>query len=77
MCIRDRDWSGSMSEQLHSTYKQLLNLTAFCKKVQIPFEVYAFTNEWRVVDMIKNNDPNSKAYPFRIYKVQSNEATCC
>ena len=25
----------------------------------------------------KNNDPNSKAYPFRIYKVQSNEATCC
>jgi len=58
------DWSGSMSEQLHSTYKQLLNLTAFCKKVQIPFEVYAFTNEWRVVDMIKNNDPNSRQYYY-------------
>ena len=27
--------------------------------------------------LLKNNDPNFKAYPFRIYKVQSNEATCC
>ena len=25
---------------------KFLNLTAFCKKVQIPFEVYAFTNDW-------------------------------
>ena len=50
------DWSGSMSHCLHSTVKQLLNLTAFCKKVQIPFEVYAFTNEWRIVDRIKNAD---------------------
>ena len=40
------DWSGSMSNEIVSTVKQVLNLTAFCKKVQIPFEVYAFTNEW-------------------------------
>jgi len=40
------DWSGSMQHELLPTVKQLLNLTAFCKKVQIPFEVYAFTNEW-------------------------------
>ena len=26
--------------------KQLLNLVQFCKKTGIPFEVYAFTNEW-------------------------------
>ncbi len=57
------DWSGSMAEQLHSTYKQVLNLTAFCKKVQIPFEVYAFTNEWRVVELIKKNDPDA-AYRY-------------
>ena len=49
------DWSGSMSHCLHSTVKQLFNLTSFCKKVQIPFEVYAFTNEWRIVDRIKNH----------------------
>lgn len=40
------DWSGSMSDHLLNTVKQLLNLVWFCKKVQIPFEVYAFTYEW-------------------------------
>jgi len=46
------DWSGSMSSVLLDTVKQLLNLCWFCKKVQIPFEVYAFTYEWsnRFVD---------------------------
>ena len=29
------------------TIKQLYNLIWFCKKVSIPFEVYAFTNEWK------------------------------
>jgi hypothetical protein len=41
------DWSGSMSEVMLDTCKQLFNLVWFCKKVSIPFEVYAFTNEWR------------------------------
>jgi len=41
------DWSGSMSYVLADTCKQLFNLIWFCKKVAIPFEVYAFTNEWR------------------------------
>ena len=41
------DWSGSMSQVLADTCKQLFNLVWFCKKVSIPFEVYAFTNEWR------------------------------
>jgi len=40
------DWSGSMSDYILDTIKQLLNLVWFCKKVQIPFEVYAFTYEW-------------------------------
>lgn len=47
------DWSGSMSRELFATVKQLLNLTAFCKKVQIPFEVYAFTNDYGCVRRIK------------------------
>ena len=41
------DWSGSMNIVLQDTLKQLYNLIWFCKKVQIPFEVYAFTNEFR------------------------------
>jgi hypothetical protein len=40
------DWSGSMSGVMQDTIKQLYNLIWFCKKVSIPFEVYAFTNEW-------------------------------
>jgi len=38
------DWSGSMNDKLQATIHQLMNLTLFCKKVQIPFEVYAFSN---------------------------------
>jgi hypothetical protein len=41
------DWSGSMASVIQDTCKQLFNLVWFCKKVAIPFEVYAFTNEWR------------------------------
>ncbi|MGA1433790.1 MAG: hypothetical protein ACO32T_08465, partial [Candidatus Nanopelagicaceae bacterium] len=47
------DWSGSMQREIFATVKQLLNLTAFCKKVQIPFEVYAFTNDYFPVRRIQ------------------------
>jgi len=40
------DWSGSMCDVLLSTIKQLYNLIWFCRKVGIPYDVYAFTNEW-------------------------------
>jgi len=40
------DWSGSMSRVIQDTLKQLYNLIWFCRKVNIPFEVYAFTYEW-------------------------------
>lgn len=36
------DWSGSMSQCLMDTLKQTYNLIWFCKKVNIPFRVYAF-----------------------------------
>lgn len=40
------DWSGSMCYILEDTIKQLISIVMFCDKVNIPFEVYAFTNEW-------------------------------
>ena len=40
------DWSGSMCYVLEDTIKQLLSIVMFCDKVNIPFDVYAFTNEW-------------------------------
>ena len=39
------DWSGSMSGHLENTMKQLITMVMFCKKVNIPFDVYAFTSE--------------------------------
>ena len=39
------DWSGSMADYLLDTYKQLCSLIWFCRKVSIPFEVYAFTTD--------------------------------
>ena len=38
------DWSGSMSSILKDTVKQLIVLVEFCKKVGIPYEVYAFSS---------------------------------
>ena len=38
------DWSGSMASILRDTVEQLLILTEFCQKVNIPFEVYAFSS---------------------------------
>ena len=36
------DWSGSMGQVLMDTLKQTYNLVWFCRKVGIPFRVYAF-----------------------------------
>lgn len=38
------DWSGSMQQYIHQTIKQVINIVLFCKKCNIPFEVYAFTS---------------------------------
>ncbi len=38
------DWSGSMSSNITETMEQLIQLAMFCKKVNIPFEVYAFSS---------------------------------
>src|SRR6056300_1514792 len=41
------DWSGSMQKHILPTVEQLLNLSLFCKKINIPFSVYAFMNNCR------------------------------
>jgi hypothetical protein len=49
------DWSGSMGDVMLDTVKQLFNLVWFCKKVSIPFEVYAFTSDYPLVKYDENN----------------------
>ena len=50
------DWSGSMSNTLLDTVKQLYNLIIFCNKVNIPFDVYAFTNNYIDENCSRYND---------------------
>jgi len=38
------DWSGSMHNDMGNTLDQMMNLVMFCKQVQIPYRVYAFTD---------------------------------
>ena len=40
------DWSGSMATRLSDCIKQVIELSFFCKKVNIPFEVYSFTDRY-------------------------------
>ena len=50
------DWSGSMSDVLFNTVKQLINLVEFCRKVNIPYEVYFFTSERDYEGRVNGND---------------------
>lgn len=38
------DYSGSMHSVMPQVIKQILTLAMFCKKINIPFDVYGFTN---------------------------------
>ncbi len=59
------DWSGSMQDKMTPTIHQLMNLTMFCQKVNIPFEVYAFSNDSynRWDREAKYTTPKGKSHP--------------
>jgi hypothetical protein len=58
------DWSGSMGSVMLDTVKQLFNLVWFCKKVSIPFEVYAFTNDYPLVKYKQNGKANIRPLSY-------------
>lgn len=41
------DWSGSMQNNMADTIKQVINLAMFCQRIQIPYQVFAFTTGYR------------------------------
>lgn len=53
------DWSGSMTSNIRETLKQLISLTMFCKRVQIPFEVYMFR------DLCRADNYNKAAFEHK------------
>ena len=58
------DWSGSMHTVLKDTVKQLYNLIWFCRKVNIPFEVYAFTQEYPLVRYDEERGEMARITPY-------------
>ena len=57
------DWSGSMSRNMKGTIEQMMVLVMFCKRVNIPFEVYAFSDSYtRYDDESKKDWVDSNGY---------------
>ena len=52
------DFSGSMTENMLGTIEQLLCLTLFCRRINIPHRVYAFTDQTISEKYMKNPDPD-------------------
>lgn len=54
------DWSGSMQDVIQPTVQQVINLVMFCRRINIPFEVFAFTGQytsmWETEKTVKNNN---------------------
>ena len=64
------DWSGSMHNDMANTIDQLMLLALFCKKINVPFEAYAFTDHW------SDNDEHASRYDGRYHvfkKVEVND----
>ena len=40
------DWSGSMMECIEDTLKQVISLATFCQRAMIPYQVFAFSNDY-------------------------------
>ena len=59
------DWSGSMYDKILPTVEQLINLTMFCRKINVPFEVYAFTNN-SYKDGRTDDDRDATEYNYRL-----------
>ena len=57
------DYSGSMSDNMAGSIEQILVLSMFCRKVNIPFHVYAFSNDssiWAI------DNPKTPAAPLNL-----------
>lgn len=55
------DWSGSMGNVIEDTIKQVINLAMFCRRVQIPYRVFAFTSHYIKESESSHEDRSNKA----------------
>jgi hypothetical protein len=57
------DYSGSMSDNMAGSIEQILVLSMFCRKVNIPFHVYAFSNDSSIWSI---DNPKTAAVPLNL-----------
>jgi hypothetical protein len=79
------DWSGSMHDNMIDTIKQLISLSLFCRKVNIPFEVYAFSSDYtssdgnfeekkrEAINKLKDGDIYINSYAFSLLNLFSSK----
>jgi hypothetical protein len=67
------DWSGSMHNHLANTVKQLINLVMFCKKVNIPFDVYCFTQEYDDPYTVVPKEGDIQSRSFKLLNILSSK----
>lgn len=69
------DWSGSMGDVLSNTVKQVLNLVLFCRKINIPFEVYAFSDQGATHDdvVIRPRPGDLRLVPHKLIQFLSDQ----
>ena len=58
------DWSGSMQHVMHDTIKQVINLAMFAQRIQIPYQVFAFTSGYGDDDWRQQRADAEKADPI-------------
>jgi len=68
------DWSGSMTDVLKDTMKQVINLAMFCNRVQIPYRVFAFTTDYTDNTTVADAE---KQYAWRSAKRGSTDLIDC
>lgn len=78
------DWSGSMHHYINQTIRQLLNIVMFCRKANIPHEVYAFSDHYgenrvkideKVGDILISHGSNIRLLNFFSSRMKNAEFT--
>lgn len=66
------DWSGSMSSSLPDTLKQLFVLVMFCRRINVPFDVYLFRNRNSACDDTSSEVGDFKLSDQKLFKNEFN-----
>jgi uncharacterized membrane protein len=64
------DWSGSMTECIDDTIKQVISLAMFCQRAMIPYQVFAFSSDY---DKAKRSDHTTRINLYEVNKAEQNK----